>query len=376
MRSRPRPLPSDGARHEHGSGCARRTEATLALVPRTSAIAAVGTHLPQRIRTTEQTERRLRETNPGVLLPVGLIRRMTGVDRVHERDEGQQASDLAVAAAREAIAASPEPVDLLIFSSASQDLIEPATSHIVSDKLGLGVPVFDVKNACNSVLNAVQVAHGLIVSGQARRVLIASGETPTSAVRWKVTDRHQFVRSFPGYTMSDAGAALILEATDAPAGPGAPGTGGGSRGIVDMAFSAASHHWTIGTLPMGGSMRPRDLDATYFDIDGRALQRAFMALGPDLVTGLLARNRLALADVDLVLMHQVAEPHLGPIADRLGVDVGMILPTVAQHGNLASATLPIQLRRALDEGLVSPGSLVLFVGLAGGISLGAAVVRL
>lgn len=340
-------------------------------MPLTSAIVAVGTHLPQRIRTTAATERRLRETNPGVLLPVGLIRRMTGVERVHEREEGQEASDLAVAAAREAIAASPEPVELLIFASASQDLIEPATSHIVSDKLGLGVPVFDVKNACNSVLNAVQVAHGLIVSGQARRVLIASGETPTSAVRWQVTGREQFVRSFPGYTMSDAGAALILEATDASARLGSTGAG-----IVDLAFSAASHHWSIGTLPMGGSMRPRDIDATYFDIDGRALQRAFLMLGPELVTGLLERNGIALADLDLVLMHQVAEPHLAPIAERLGLGVEMILPTVAQHGNLASATLPIQLRKALDKGLVGPGSLVLLVGLAGGISLGAAVVRL
>lgn len=341
-------------------------------MPLTSAIAAVGTHLPPRIRTTEETERRLRDGNPGAGLPVGLIRRMTGVDRVHEREDGEQASDLAVHAARQAIAASPEPVDLLIFSSASQDLIEPATSHIVNDKLGLGVPVFDVKNACNSVLNAVQVAHALIVSGQARRVLIASGETPTSAVRWQVADRHQFVRSFPGYTMSDAGAALILEATDAGHGPGAEV----ARGVVDLAFAAASHHWTVGTLPTGGSMRPRDPDATYFDIDGRALQRAFMALGPELVTGLLARNGIALADLDLVLMHQVAEPHLEPIAERLGLGVEMILPTVAQHGNLASATLPVQLRQALDRGLVGPGSLVLLVGLAGGISLGAAVVRL
>lgn len=344
-------------------------------MPLTSAIAAVGTHLPSRIRTTEQTERRLRDENPGVLLPVGLIRRMTGVDRVHERDEGEQASDLAVRAARTAIELSPAPVDLLIFASASQDLIEPATSHIVNEKLGLGVPVFDVKNACNSVLNAMQVAHAMIVSGQARRVLIASGETPTSAVRWKVTDRHQFVRSFPGYTMSDAGAALILEASETAPAHGGTGASG-ARGIVDLAFSAASHHWTIGTLPMGGSMRPRDLDATYFDIDGRALQRAFMALGPELVTGLLARNGVALADLDLILMHQVAEPHLGPIADRLGVDVAKILPTVAQHGNLASATLPIQLRHALDRGLVGDGSLVLLVGLAGGISLGATLVRL
>ncbi|MGM1030335.1 MAG: 3-oxoacyl-ACP synthase III family protein [Actinomycetota bacterium] len=336
-------------------------------MPLTSAIAAVGAHLPERVRTTVETEARLRDENPGVALPLGLIRRMTGVRAVHEREPGEQASDLAAHAARAVLAASPEPVDLLLFASASQDLLEPATSHIVADALGLDVPVFDVKNACNSVLNAMQVAHAMIVSGQARRVLIASGETPTSAVRWKVADRHQFVRSFPGYTMSDAGAALVLEA--APAGPGA-------RGIVDLAFSSVSRHWRIGTLPMGGSMRPRDLDATYFDIDGRALQRAFLALGPELITDLLARSGVALDDLDLVLMHQVAEPHLAPIAERLGLPAERILPTVAQHGNLASATLPLQLRQALDASLVGSGSLVLLVGLAGGISLGAAVVRL
>lgn len=333
----------------------------------TSAIAAVGAHLPERVRSTRETEARLRAENPGVALPLGLIARMTGVESVHEREPGEQASDLAVHAARRALAASPEPVDLLLFASASQDLLEPATSHIVADALGLDVPVFDVKNACNSVLNAVQVAHALIVSGQARRVLIASGETPTSAVRWRLADRHQFVRSFPGYTMSDAGAALVLEA--APGGPGA-------RGVIDLAFSAASRHWRVGTLPMGGSMRPRDLDATYFDIDGRALQRAFLALGPELVTDLLARNGVALADLDLVLMHQVAEPHLAPIAERLGLSVERILPTVARRGNLASATLPVQLRQALDAGLVGTGSLILLVGLAGGISLGAGLVRL
>lgn len=333
--------------------------------PVTTAIAAVGAHLPERLRTTAETEERLRAENPGARLPVGLIRRMTGVNAVHEREPGEQASDLAAHAARRALADSPEPVDLLIFASASQDLIEPATAHILADRLGLDVPVFDVKNACNSVLNAVQVAHGLIVSGQARRVLVASGETPTSAVRWRVADRHQFVRSFPGYTMSDAGAALVLEA--APAG---------GRGIDGLAFSAASRHWRIGTLPTGGSMFPRDPEATYFDIDGRGLQRAFLALGPELVTGLLERCDVALDDLDLVLMHQVAEPHLAPIAERLGIGVERILPTVAQHGNLASATLPIQLRRALDDGLVGPGSRVLLVGLAGGISLGAAVVVL
>src|ERR1051325_5970796 len=130
----------------------------------------------------------LRDRNRGLRLPTGLIHRMTGWRQVHIRPEGWQASALAVAAARTALAESPGPIDLLLFASASQDLIEPATSHIVAAKLGLDCPVMDIKNACNSVINAMQVAEALIGAGQYRRVLVASGEQPSHAVRWDLKD--------------------------------------------------------------------------------------------------------------------------------------------------------------------------------------------
>jgi len=112
---------------------------------------------------------------------------------VHVRPEGWQTSDLAVAASRIALEESPGPIDLMIFASASQDLIEPATSHIVAAKLGLTAPAMDIKNACNSVINAMQVAEALIASGQYRRVLIAIEEQPSHAVHWQVRDQEQIV---------------------------------------------------------------------------------------------------------------------------------------------------------------------------------------
>lgn len=328
-------------------------------------IAAIGVYLPETTRSTKQTERALREANPGIKLATGLINRLTGVESVHVRPEGWQTSDLAVAASHIALEESPGPVDLLIFASASQDLIEPATSHIVAAKLGVDCPVMDIKNACNSVINAMQVAEALIATGQYRRVLIASGEEPSLAVRWQLTDHEQFIRSFPGYTMSDGGAAVILEATDDP-----------STGILDSSFIAASHHWDSGTLSIGGSMNPRDADLSYFDMDGAALQRAFLELGPDPVLALLAKNGLGWDDFDLVAIHQVALPYLPPIFDRLGVTDSKSVITITDHGNLASVTLPLQLSRARESGMVGPGSLVLLIGLAGGISLGLMVVRL
>ena len=322
-------------------------------------------YLPENTRSTEETERALRAANPDLKLATGLIGRMTGVRNVHLRPDGWQTSDLAVAAARDALAESPGEIDLLLFASASQDLIEPATSHIVAAKLGLTCPVMDIKNACNSVLNAMQVAEALIAAGQHRRVLIASGEQPSHAVRWTLADHDQLIRSFPGYTMSDAGAAVILEATD-----------DASTGILDSTFIAASRHWGVGTLPTGGSMNPRGGDGSYFDMDGAGLQRAFLELGAQPVLDLLARNDLTWDDIDLVAIHQVALPYLPPIFERLGVAGDKSVITVEDHGNLASVTLPLQLMRARDTQMVKPGSLMLLVGLAGGISLGLMIVRI
>lgn len=328
-------------------------------------IAGIGVHLPEAVRTTTETEHRLRSENPGMRLATGLIARMTGVERVHVAPEGWNASDLAVAASRQALAEAGGDVDLVIFSAAAQDLVEPATSHIVAAKLGLTAPVMDVKNACNSVLNGMQVADALIRTGQHRRVLVASGEMTSVAVRWKLDDPSQFIPSFPGYVMGDAGAAVILEASDDP-----------ETGIRASRFVAESRHWAVGTLPGGGTMRPHDLDATYYDMDGAGLQAAFLELGPEPVERMLHDSGYTMDDFDLVAIHQVALPYLGPIFERLGVRSDRTVITVAEHGNIASATLPLQLRLARERGTVGPGSLVLLIGLAGGISLGLMAVRL
>ena len=343
-----------------------------------SRVSGLGVYLPVDTRSTAQTELALRESNPNLMLATGMIGRLTGVRSVHLRPEGWQTSDLAVAAAVDALADSPGPIDLLIFASASQDLIEPATSHIVASKLGLDCPVMDVKNACNSVLNAMQVADALIQTGQYRRVLIASGEQPSHAVRWQLESKEQFLRSFPGYTMSDGGAAVILEASDSASDSTSDGEGNsdGDSGILGSTFVAVSSNWNIGTLGTGGSMDPHAENGSHFDMDGPALQKAFLDLGPDAVLETLRKLDLEWADFDLVAIHQVALPYLPPIFERLGVASDKSIITIEDHGNLASVTLPLQLLLARESGMIGPGSLIALIGLAGGISLGVMVIRL
>ncbi|MFE5671191.1 3-oxoacyl-ACP synthase III family protein [Agromyces sp. NPDC056523] len=327
-------------------------------------IAGLGVFLPDDWRSTAETEARLAAENPGLRLPSGIIGRLTGVRGVHVRPDGWQTSDLAVAAARRALEQSPGPVDLLVFASASQDLIEPATAHIVAAKLGVTAPVMDVKNACNSLLQGMQVAEALIATGQARRALIVSGEQPSHAVRWRLERAEQFMRSFPGYTMSDGGAAVVLEASDVP-----------GVGLIGSRFAAHSEYWSVGTLPTGGSVNPHAIGGSYFDMDGRALERAFRTVGLGIFHDTLASLGVRPYELDFVAVHQVALPMHRRIVDLLGIDPAVTEETISSHGNLASVSLPVQLHRAVAQGRVREGSLVALVGLAGGISLGVTVLQ-
>lgn len=360
-------------------------------------------HLPEHTRDVAEAERELHRRNPKVAPRIPMVSRLTGVRRIHVADDDQQASDLAVAASEKVLDRAglrADDVDLLIFASATQDMIEPATSHIVAAKLGVRAPVMDVKNACNSVLNGIEVAEALIGTGRYRRVLVACGEMPTRGVRWDVPDRGTYAMSAAGYTMSDAGAAVLVEATGSMPGFGAGAAHGRGdtfedgfeddlaaelaglvepvdrpSGILASVFAAESQHWDVGMLPAGGTVNPRDPERTYFEIDGSRLREAFVAFGPGPVQQALAAAGVTIDDVALIAVHQVAVAYLADVHRALGVPADRTILTVADHGNVASATLPLQLATAVESGRLRRGDVVLLLGLAGGISMGAMVVR-
>lgn len=331
-------------------------------------IAGVTAVLPSHLLSSAEVEQGVAVASSGFVPPSGLIERLTGIRHRHRMADTDQASDLAVAAAGKLLAASGvtiADVDLLIFASASQDMVEPATAHIVAAKLGAGCPVMDVKNACNSVLNAIEVADALVTTGRYRRVLIATGESPSRAVRWNVPDLAGYLRSFPGYTLSDGGSAVLLDGEGRPA-----------EGILATAFTADSRHWPAGMLRTGGSAFPRDPEASYLTMDGTALKNAFLGLGPELLHRTLSEQGLGWEDLAVVCVHQVSDPYLHVFADGAGVPHDKLVRILAEHGNVASASLPLQLSTAMDMGRCGPGDLVALVGLAAGVSMGVVLVRL
>jgi 3-oxoacyl-(acyl-carrier-protein) synthase III len=333
-------------------------------------ILSVDTYLAPQIRTIEEIEQKILNESSAKNLPVSFIKKMTGVEQVHHKLDTMQASDLAVYAAWGALEKAdlkPAHIDLLIFASASQDLIEPATAHIVSDKVGFNCPVMDIKNACNSFLNGLQVANAFITTGQYKTVMVVSGETPSMAVRWNNPTKNAFSRSFAGFSMSDAGAAMIITKDS---------TKDSTKGIHHIEFEAMSSKWDVGMLRMGGSMAPRDLEATYFDMDGSKLYDAFLSLGSGILEDTLKKTHRTWDDFSFVGVHQISMPYLKNVCKILKVPYELIIPTIKNHGNMASVSLPFQLQKAIEQGLVKTGDDFALVGFGGGISTGIGVFTL
>ena len=220
--------------------------------------------------------------------------------------------------------------------------------------LGSRAHALDVTNACNSFLNGIDRARAMILAGRVRRALVVTGETPTRSMRPRLDGMAQARSAFAGYTFGDAGAAVLVE-------PVAAG------GIVDVDSETHSEHWAVGGIFGGGSRHPRGDEHTYFTGDGHRLRGVFEKIGLGLLERVAYRTGLGWEDYAKVLVHQVTMPYLQRFVEVAGVPAEKLELTVPELGNMASATLGVQLARVRQQ--LGPGDRVLFVGLGGGVSL-------
>jgi 3-oxoacyl-[acyl-carrier-protein] synthase-3 len=326
-----------------------------------AAIAGLGYAPASRLVTTAEVEARIRAESGRLPIPIGTLEAVSGIRTRHMVADGEYSSTLAVEAGRRALVDAglrPADIELLIFAATSQDQVEPATAHIVADGLGVaGAMVFDVKNACNSFVDALRVADSMLRTGVARRALVVTGETPSVATRWSVSGTRQLRDAFVGYTVGDMGGAAVLEATD------------DGSGIFYGHSWSASEHWQTTQVPGGGSRHPRGDEWTYSGGDGARLREICLAFDPDHALRVFRETDTTWDDYALVVVHQVTVRFVEEMAERLGIPLDRLETTVADFGNVAAATLPLALGRARESGRVRRGDRVLFFGLGAGISV-------
>lgn len=329
-----------------------------------SFIAGSGHYVPDTVVTSQDIDRRLAIERNGI---GRLLESLTGVRERRHAPPGANASDMAVPAARQALeraGRTPEDVDLLIFAACSRDLSEPATANIVQAKLGAAnAHVLDLSNACNSFLNALDMADAQVATGRARCALVCTGELASAWINWGLKDRADLERGFAALTLGDGGGAWVLEPANAADG----------RGLLASQFFSDGRHWELCVVRAGGSISPRHHAEpdTYFTSDTVPLNALAIEHVPHVIARTLERTGWTLDDVDLVAPHQVSTAITTELCRIQDFPLERVSSTVERYGNCAAASIPIAYGEALDAGRIGPGSKVLLVGSAAGFGAAA-----
>jgi len=317
-----------------------------------SVLLGVGSFLPERILTNEELAKRVDTSDAWIV-------ERTGIRQRHIAGENEKTSDLACAAALKALEASgrtANDIDLVILATTTPDLTFPATAARVQAALGINKgAAFDLQAVCSGFIFALATADNALARGQAKCALVIGAETFSRIVDW--TDRGTCV------LFGDGAGAVVLEAQERNDDRGVITTFLRTDGRMhDLLYvdGGPSETGTTGKVRMVGNAVFRN---AVEHISGAMLEAC-------------ARGGVSLDAVDWFVPHQANQRILDGVARKLGIAGDKVVSTVALHGNTSAASVPLALDVAVRDGRIKPGQLVLMEALGGGLTWGAALVRL
>ena len=323
---------------------------------RHATITGVGSSLPPRLVPNTWFESRIETSDEW-------IRDRTGIEARHFADDGVVTSDLAVDAARIAMAEAgiePAQLDLIIVASVTGDTPFPATAVWVQRKLGVGCPAFDVNAACAGFSYGLASATAFVESGLADTVLLIGAETFSRILDF--TDRQTCV------LFGDGAGATVVQASERP-------------GIESTVLGADGTAAEILLMPGGGSREPATAETVANERhriqmpNGREVFKRAVTEMAAACREVLEKNGHAPEDVDLLIPHQANARIMKAVAERLHIPPERAVIDVAEVGNTSAASIPIALDRAYRAGRMRDGDLVLFTSFGAGLTWGATVMR-
>ncbi|WP_411289410.1 beta-ketoacyl-ACP synthase III [Phenylobacterium sp.] len=320
-----------------------------------SAVTGVGGYLPEQIVTNDDLAKFVDTSD-------AWIRERTGIRQRHKAAEDQPVSDLAVAAAKRALAAAGrtvDEVDMIVVATTTPDLTFPSVAAIVQRKLGCPVGIaFDVQAVCSGFVYALSVADGFVARNRSQCALVIGAETMTRLMDW--TDRGTCV------LFGDGAGAVVVEPVE---GEGTTA----DRGLLGFALRADGAKQDLLYVDGGVSTNGQ---IGHLRMQGNQVFRHAVVNISEAVVAAAADAGVNVADVDWFIPHQANQRILEGVAKRLGIDSAKVISTVAKHANTSAASIPLALYEGISDGRIKPGQLLLMEAMGGGLTWGACVVRL
>lgn len=317
-------------------------------------VRGVGHYLPDRVVPNSDFEKTIDTTDEW-------IRSRSGIERRHFAADDQATSDLAIRAAKAALAdagLAADSIDAIVVATSTPDFTFPSVATMV--QAGLGTTrgfAYDVQAVCAGFVFALANANGLILSGQARRVLVIGAETFSRIMDW--TDRSTCV------LFGDGAGALVLEAEDGA------GTSD-DRGILSVDLHSDGRYRELLYVDGGVSSNKQ---TGHLRMQGNAVFKHAVQKLAETAHTALDKVGLGADDVTWIVPHQANLRIITATAERMQVPMERVVVTVQDHGNTSAASIPLALSVGKARGQIKSGDLVVTEAIGGGLAWGAVVLR-
>ena len=319
-----------------------------------SVVLGCGYYLPARVMTNEELARRVDTSDEWIVQRTGIHERRIAAD-------GELTSDLAVQAARAALAnarVEASSIDLIVVATSTPDQTFPATAVTVQAGLGITTgAAFDLQAVCSGFVYGLAIVDSMLRTGACKRALLIGAETFSRILDW--TDRTTCV------LFGDGAGALVLEAQDLP------GTRE-DRGVLISRLRSDGRHKSKLYVDGGPSSTQT---VGHLRMEGREVFKYAVAMITDVVEDAFRETGYSAKDIDWFVPHQANKRIIDGSAHKLGIDAGKVVITVDRHGNTSAASIPLALCDAVADRRIKRGDLVLLEAMGGGFTWGAALVR-
>jgi len=320
-------------------------------------ILGIGKAVPERVLTNHDLEEMVDTSDEW-------IRARTGIERRHIVDEHTRTSELSALAAKNALedaGIQAEDIDVILLGTVTGDATFPSTACYLQEQIGaVNAAAMDVQAACAGFLYNLALADSLIAAGKAKYVLAIGVELLSRIVDW--TDRSTCVLFGDG-----AGAAVI--------GP-ADGSG---RGIIDTYMKSDGRLANLLCMIGGGTNVPLqkalDEGLNTLKMEGPEVFKAAVTAMGDAASRILEKNNLTNEEIDLLISHQANIRIIKATAKRVNMPDEKVFVNVNEFGNTSSASIPIAISEAREQGRLKEGDMLMLVAFGGGFTWGSALVK-
>ena len=313
-------------------------------------ITGLGCHVPERVMTNDDLAQFVDTSDEWIV-------ERTGIRERHIASKEEALSDIALPAARKALADAGVPgsdIDLLIVATVTPDMAFPSTAAILADKLGATTAAaYDLSAGCTGFVYAIAQAHAMLASGLAKRALVVGADVLSKILDW--TDRSTLV------LFGDGAGAVVLE-------PAA------ERGFLGFELGADGGGGESLWLPGSGSRLFADADR-YVKMNGREVFKFATRVLVQSAEEIMERCGVTIDDVDVYVPHQANVRIIDHATKKLGFPSEKVVVNVDRYGNTSSGSIPLALADAVTDGRLEPGALVLMTGMGAGLTWGSALIR-